>query len=150
VTFWDGYGFGLFFGKIKHMENKINKFVYWTPRILSIMFLLFLAMFSLDIFDMKLGFWGTLVGLFMHNIPVFILLIVLLISWKHEIVGGITFILAGMSYMVMMLMNMLRGSFEWYMISYSLIIAGPAFLIGILFIINWSKRKSNQKDKLIK
>lgn len=68
--------------------RKINKFIYWTPRILSIIFILFLAIFSLDIFDMKLGFWETILGLFMHNIPVFILLAVLLIFWKHEIVIG--------------------------------------------------------------
>ncbi len=69
------------------MEKKINKFIYWTPRIASIAFILFLALFSLDIFDMKLGFWGTVAGLFMHNIPSLVLLAVLLISWKYEIVG---------------------------------------------------------------
>ncbi len=126
------------------MEKKINRFVYWTPRILSIIFILFLAMFSLDVFDMKLGFWETALGLFMHNIPVFVLSIILLISWKHEIVGGITFILAGTLYIVIMLMNILRNSFEWYMLSYSLIIAGPAFLIGILFITNWFRKKNHE------
>jgi len=131
------------------MEKKINKFIYWTPRILSIMFICFLALFSLDVFDMKLGFWGTVLGLFMHNIPVFILSVILLISWKREIVGGITFILAGTLYVAIILMNMLRNSFEWYMVSWSLIVAGPAFLIGILFIINWRKKQNNQKDRLI-
>ena len=132
------------------MEKKINKFIYWTPRILSIIFILFLAMFSLDIFDTKLGFWETVLGLFMHNIPVFILLVILLISWKHEIVGGIVFILAGILYIVIMTISALRNPFEWYMISYSFIISGPAFLIGILFIINWLKKKNNQKDTFIK
>ncbi len=132
------------------MGKKISGFVYWTPRILSIIFILFLAMFSLDVFDMKLGFWGTALGLFMHNIPVFVLLIVLLISWKHEIVGGVVFILAGALYVLMILMNVLRNSFEWYMVVWILTIAGPAFLIGILFIINWRKRQNNQKDALIK
>ncbi len=99
---------------------------------------------------MKLGFWGTVLGLFMHNIPVFILAIILFISWKREIVGGIAFTLAGTLYIVMILMNVLRNSFEWYMISWILTIAGPAFLIGILFIINWRKRQNNQKDALIK
>ncbi len=126
------------------MENKINKFIYWTPRILSIIFISFLALMSLDIFDMKLGFWGTLLGLFMHNIPVFVLLAVLLISWKREIVGGIVFTLAGMLYVVIILMNMLRNSFEWYMVSWIITIAGPAFLIGILFLINW-RRKDQSK-----
>lgn len=119
------------------MEKKINKFIYWTPRILSILFILFLALFSLDIFDLKLGFWQTIVGLFMHNIPSLILLIVLIISWKHEIVGGIAFILAGLLYIILLMMN----PFEWYMLSWSLIIAGPAFLIGILFTVGWFKKK---------
>ena len=123
------------------MKKKIGKFVYWTPRILSILFILFLAMFSLDVFDMNLGFWGTIVGLLMHNIPVFFLLVVLLISWKHEIVGGIVFILAGVLYIASMLMTMLKNPFEWYMLSYSLIIAGPAFFIGTFFLINWFKKK---------
>jgi signal transduction histidine kinase len=73
----------------------------------------------------------------MHNIPSLILLIVLIISWKHEIVGGIAFILAGLLYIILLMMN----PFEWYMLSWSLIIAGPAFLIGILFTVGWFKKK---------
>jgi len=119
------------------MEQNINKFIYWTPRIISILFILFLALFSLDIFDGNYGFWGTIVGLFMHNIPALILLIVLLISWKYEIVGGIVFILAGLLYIGMLAMNQ---PFQWYYLSWSLSIAGPAFFIGILFILNWIKK----------
>jgi len=120
------------------MPKKINKFVYWAPRVLSILFILFLALFSLDIFDMQLDFWGTVLGLFMHNIPALILLAVLVISWKYEIVGGIVYILAGLFYIVMLMMN---PSFEWYMLSWFVTIAGPAFLIGILFLMNWFKKK---------
>jgi len=119
-------------------KQKISKLVYWTPRISSIIFILFLAMFSLDIFDMKLGFWGTMLGLFMHNIPVFILLIVLLISWKYEWVGGVVFILAGLLYIILILRN---PSFEWYMLSWAVQIAGPAFFIGYLFFVNWFKKR---------
>ena len=82
-----------------------NKLIYWTPRILSIIYILFLALFYLDIFDGNYGFWGTIIGLFMHNIPSLVLLIVLLISWKREIVGGIIFILAGLLYIIRLLMN---------------------------------------------
>lgn len=127
------------------MTNKINGFVYWAPRTLSIIFILFLAMFSLDVLGTGLGFWETILGLFMHNIPALILLIVLLISWKHEIVGGIAFILAGVLYVMIMLMN--KNPFEWYMLSYLLIIAAPAFLIGILFIINWRRKRINYKNR---
>ncbi|MCX6708956.1 MAG: hypothetical protein NTW67_04915 [Candidatus Woesearchaeota archaeon] len=118
--------------------RKINRFVYWLPRILAILFLLYLAMFSLDIFDANYDFWGTVLGLFMHNIPVLVLLIVLIIAWKYELVGGIVFILAGLLYIIMTIHRVV-----WYIaLSWSLTIAGPAFIIGILFFLNWYlKRK---------
>ncbi len=80
--------------------------------------------------------------MFRHNIPVFVLLIVLLISWKHEIVGGIAFILAGLLYIFGLVITGLTSTgFQWYYLSWSLIIAGPAFVIGILFILGWLKKK---------
>jgi hypothetical protein len=117
---------------------KSNKFIFWTPRIFSIIFILFLALFSLDIFEGNYGFWGTILGLFMHNIPVFILLVVLLISWKYEIVGAISFFLAGLLYIILILIN---PELEWYMLSWSLMISGPAFFIGALFLIGWLKKR---------
>ena len=114
----------------------MNKFLYWTPRILSILLILFLALFSLDVFGNGYSFWETIAGLLIHNIPVFILTILLIISWKHELVGAITFILAGLLYIISTLTRV-----PWYLaVSWSMIIAGPAFLIGILFFINYKKK----------
>lgn len=124
------------------MEQKINKYLYWAPRILSIMFILFLMLFSLDIFDMELDFWGTALGLFMHNIPALFLLVILIISWKYEIVGGIIFTLAGTLYIARLLMTILRTPPpQWFMLFWSLPIAGPALLVGILFLVCWFKKK---------
>jgi len=119
------------------MEKKINKFIYWTPRVLSIIFVLFLILMSLDVFSSELSFWQTLGALFIHNIPALVLLIVLLMSWKYEIVGGITFILAGILYIILLM----RNPFEWYMLSWAIQISGIAFFIGILFLIGWFKKK---------
>jgi len=126
------------------MEKRINRWIYWIPRILSIIFILFLVLMSLDIFDLGLGFWGTILGLVMHNIPTLILLIILFISWKHELVGGITYILIGLIYLIMMFTNQSWNA----LLSSSLIIYGPAFIIGILFIINWIKKKKLKKKLL--
>ena len=117
--------------------RKVGKFVYWTPRILSILFLLFLAIFSLDVFGNGYTFWQTVLGLFMHNIPSLILLVILLISWKHELVGSIAFVLAGLVYIFIILFI---SQFEWYMLLWILQISGPAFLIGILWWLNWKKK----------
>ena len=125
---------------------KVNKFIFWIPRILGIIFILFLAMFSLDVFDNSYTFWETIVGLFMHNIPALILLVVLIISWKYELVGAIIFILAGLFYIGTLLITIsMDSSPQWYMLVWSLIIAGPAFLIGILFLVGWSQKKKRHK-----
>ena len=114
--------------------EKNNNFIYWAPRILSILFLIFLTVFSLDVFDNNYNFWQIIIGLFMHNIPVFILAMILWISWKYEIVGGIGYILFGLLYIMSLFIS---RHFEWYMLSWPLLIAGPAFLIGVLFLIGW-------------
>jgi hypothetical protein len=120
------------------MENKVSEFVYWTPRILSIVFVIFLALMSLDVLGMKLGFWQTLDGLFMHNIPTLVLLAVLMISWKYEIVGGVAFILAGLLYIFITFRNV----DNWGMaLAWSVQIAGAVFAIGGFFIVNWIKKK---------
>ena len=122
-------------------KRKVGKFIYWTPRILSIIFILFLAMFSLDIFGNGYTLWQTIAGLFMHNIPVFILTILLIISWKHEIVGAVAFILAGLLYIAFILMNAIKTGFEWYYLAWFVQISGPAFFIGILFYLNWRTKR---------
>lgn len=129
------------------MEKRVRKkhpWIYWTPRVLTIIFILFLALFSSDVFSPGLSFWQILGGLFMHNIPSFILIIVLIIAWKHEIVGGIAFVLAGILYIASLLMN---PQLEWYMLSWSLTISGPAFLIGVLFFVNWRLKKKQKLKK---
>jgi lysylphosphatidylglycerol synthetase-like protein (DUF2156 family) len=122
------------------MAKKIGKFIYWAPRILSIIFILFLALFSLDIFGNGYGFWETVVGLFMHNIPSMVLLVVLLIAWKHELVGAVAFTLAGLIFIGLLAT---RRSFEWYMLSWFFTIAGPAFLTGALFYVGWRKKRKS-------
>ncbi len=123
------------------MKKRVSKFVYWTPRILSIIFIFFLALMSLDVFESASGFSEILIGLLMHNIPVFILIIVLIISWKYEIVGGVVFILAGILYIGFVLKNALTTGFEWYYLLWAVQISGIAFLIGILFLVNWFRKK---------
>ncbi len=117
---------------------KVNKFIFWTPRILSILFILFLAVFSLDVFGNGYGFWETVLAFFMHNLPSIILAVLIWISWKKEIVGAVTFFSAGILYIVSLLM---RPPYQWYYLLWILIIAGPAFLIGILFLIGWKRKR---------
>jgi hypothetical protein len=65
---------------------------------------------------------------------------VLLVSWKYEVVGGVAFIVAGFVYIAWLAT---RNPFEWYMLSWAAQISGFAFLIGILFLIGWRKKKKS-------
>ena len=66
------------------MNETLKQTMFWMPRVAGILFVLFLSLFALDIFEMQLGFWGTIVGLFMHLIPSILLAIALFIAWKRE------------------------------------------------------------------
>lgn len=108
----------------------MKKLFFWLPRILIILFALFLAIFSLDIFDGNYGFWGTILGLFMHNIPSLILVIILIISWRRDLVGAIIFFILGIACIIGFFINLGK-------VNPILIIGSIVFiLIGILFYKN--------------
>jgi hypothetical protein len=125
-----------------HMK-KINKFLYWAPRIMGILFVCFLALFSLDVFEEGRSAGEIAIGLLMHNIPSLVLLAVLIVSWKYEIVGGIVFTLAGLAYISLVIpRSSSADSIPWYIaLSWSLTIAGPALITGILFFLNWRMKR---------
>jgi len=110
-----------------------------VPRILSIVFIAFLVMFSLDEFRPGSGFWEIAVGLFMHNIPVFILIAALVVAWKRELVGAIVFVLAGLLYIVFAFN---RAGNSWLALAWIAMISVPAFIIGGLFFAGWMKKKN--------
>lgn len=58
-------------------------------RILMIAFILFLTMFSLDVFEMEGTLLEQLGGFVMHSIPSLVLVAVLLVSWRNPLLGGI-------------------------------------------------------------
>ncbi|MDP8209865.1 MAG: hypothetical protein P9M05_03580 [Candidatus Stygibacter australis] len=63
----------------------------WIPRILIILVSLFAAMFSLDVFEGSASLGQQLLGLLMHNIPVLLILLTLILTWKRPLVAGIVF-----------------------------------------------------------
>jgi hypothetical protein len=113
------------------MKKPVKLILFWTPRIFCVLFMGFLSLLAGDIFDMHLGFWKTILGLLIHLIPVGIVLLVLAVSWRWEGVGAILFNAMGLYYLMANLKHP-------HMI---LAIAGPLFLIGVLFLLNWLLRK---------
>ena len=111
------------------MKTPLEKLLLWTPRILCMLFAAFISIFALDVFNEAHGFWQTTLALLIHLIPTWIVLVVLAFSWRWEWVGGILFTALGALYLIMF-----WGRFHW---SVYLVIAGPLFLVGVLFFLNW-------------
>jgi len=115
------------------MKRPVRRLLFWTPRILCILFACFLSIFAADVFGEHYGFWKTILALLMHLIPTWILLIFLAISWRRECFGGILFIGLGIFYIVTT-----WGRFHW---DADVLIGGPPILIGVLFLLNWWYRE---------
>ena len=123
-------------------------FLFRFPRIAGIIFIAFISMFALDIFWNGYTFWQTVVGLFMHLIPTWILLIVLIFSRrKYPLIGAVTFGGLGLIYMIWCLMQFFISTgtlgvpVPYYLLTRPIIIALPAIAIGLSFFANrWLNR----------
>lgn len=82
------------------------------------------------------------IAFLMHNIPAFIMAIMLIIAWKYDLFGAIAFFAAGLLYIGLIMRNVFTGEFALYMITWPLVISGPAFLVGALYLIGWLKKKN--------
>jgi hypothetical protein len=116
------------------MQNSNKGILFWTPRILGILFILFVSLFALDIFDMQLGFWDTIVGLFMHLLPSIAMTIALVLGWRREWIGALGFFAFAIWYIAIALDNRLH----WGVYA---ILVGIPVLIGLLFLAGWWARK---------
>ncbi len=121
------------------MQPVKNKTVFLLPRIINILYVCFIGMFSLDSFDGKHSFSEMLLGFLIHNIPTFILLIILIVSWKKALLGAVLFLLASIS---MFLFIKIRY------FSYFLLLIAPLLLLSILFLIDWYINKTTNKRSL--
>ena len=62
------------------MNKTVRLILFWAPRLLTILFAVFLSMFAMDVFAGTKGLWETIGNLLLHLVPVFIILIVLIIA----------------------------------------------------------------------
>ncbi|MBM3328534.1 MAG: hypothetical protein FJY67_03550 [Calditrichaeota bacterium] len=114
------------------MNRTIGQTLFWAPRILTIAFALFLALFALDATQETSGLWEGIGATLIHLLPTSTILLILVAAWRWEWIGALLYVAAGVAYIV--LFPPARQHLSWI-----LTISGPAFLIGILFLFNWFK-----------
>jgi len=117
------------------MNPTVEKVLFWSPRVLGILIAIFVSLFALDVFGEGYSFWETIAALAMHLIPTLVILIVLGIAWRWEWIGGFLFVVLGVLYITLF--------WEPSNLPAYLLISGPLFLVGILFLLDGYYRSAN-------
>ena len=113
------------------MSRPAARLLYWSPRILSIAFAVFLSVFALDAFDEAHDFWPTARALSIHLVPTAVILAALIAAWRWEWVGVALFSLAAVFY----IWSVLPRHVDW-----AFTIGVPLLVIAGLFLANWIER----------
>ena len=110
--------------KVKY-NKKINlnwkKILFWTPKILTILYIIFITIFAFDESVISLPF-------IVHLFPTIILTLILVLTWKRPITGGIIFLILGVLFAIFL--NAIKTLLTFFLISF------PPILIGVLLLLS--------------
>jgi hypothetical protein len=115
------------------MKRRRRGWLFSTPRILMILFAVFISLFAMDVFMEGYSPWETIVALFMHLIPTFLVVIALLLAWRWEWVGTVLCFALAILYIVVM-----RHDWDWVSIA---MIPGPLIVTGVLWLLAWLQKR---------
>ena len=122
--------------------NISTKLLHWLPRILCILAILLISVFALDAFNPELTLWNQIIGFIRHLIPSFILILLLVLAWKKELIGGIVFTIIGLGLSPLIFIHNFRMNYSvWISLGIITIITIPFTIVGILFIISHYRKK---------
>ncbi|KQC15025.1 MAG: hypothetical protein APR63_04480 [Desulfuromonas sp. SDB] len=110
------------------MNQQIIGRFKWIPRILAILYICFISLFALDAFSGEESFLEQIAGFIIHLIPSLVLILVLLIAWKKERMGGLLFILLSLAFTLFF--NTYRNWVAFLFISV------PVLAVGVLFTVS--------------
>ena len=105
------------------------KFV-WIPRVLIIAFIVFFSMFSLDVFTEDAELADKLAGFLIHMLPSFVMILFLVITWKHNVAAGVMFIALWVVFTFFF--NTYEKAASFFTISFIPILAGLMFFVPSL------------------
>ena len=125
--------------------------LHWAPRVLTILAILFVSMFSLDAFHAGIPFKQQILDWLMHMIPSSFLILVLLIAWKWENVGGAIFLSIGLVFSPYLFWgNYSNNHSIWLSLLIILTVTFPFILVGVLFLLSHhTKRKAAELLKTL-
>jgi hypothetical protein len=110
------------------MTDTMERALTWAPRILCLLFAAFLSIFAADVFMEGRPFLLTLAALAMHLIPSALVVLLVVVAWRHEWIGALAAV--GLAVFWMRAKGPQLPWVDWAMI------AGPLLLIAGLYGYN--------------
>jgi len=114
------------------MHALSRRALYWTPRVLGILFALFLSLFALDVFAEGAGFREIALALALHLLPTLLVVALLVLAWRREWLGALGFLALAVLYVARF-----WGVFP--LLTY-VMMTGPLVVIALLFLFGWRNR----------
>jgi len=112
------------------MKVSRDAVIRWAPRIFGLGMSLFLGAISLDSLGRGPDVMESAVALTMGFIPAAVILITVIIAWKHELIGAVVFSALSIFYIVTSI-----GHLSWI-----LVIGSPLVIAAILYFVGWRNR----------
>jgi len=116
------------------VAKRSDGLLIWTPRVLGVSVCAFLSLFALDAFGGGKSFLEALPDFLIHVAPMALLLVVVVLSWRWELVGGVVFTGLALAYAYMA-----RRHASWIPT-----ISGPLLIVGLLFLWSWVHRRKTR------
>lgn len=123
--------------------NASSRLLHWLPRALCILAILFVSLFAADAFAPGLTIGQQLGAFFIHLIPSFVLLALLVVAWRWELVGGIALTATGLALSPFVFaLNYHRTHSIGVSLGIILVITIPFAVVGVLFIVSHRMKKN--------
>ena len=113
------------------VANNMKNVLLWLPRLLVIAYILFLSIFAFDAFSADSTVLENILGLIMHLVPSFILMLVLFVAWKNEKLGAVLFAILVVIFTIFV--NSYRELVTFAIISLPLFAISSALLLSHYF-----------------
>ena len=106
--------------------SRSRTLVFWSPRVLGLIVVLFLATFALDAFSPGKPLLESARDFLVHLIPALAVLTVLAAGWRHPHAGALGCVF-------------LAACYAWYgrgHLAWIVIVSGPLLMTALLFVLS--------------
>ena len=110
------------------MSTTADRALTWAPRIITLVFAFFIAVFAISVFGEGRPFGWVLIALVMHLVPSIVVAAIAAAAWRYEWFGAVATGLLALLYFLTK-----GAALPWYD---TVFIAGPLAVVALLYSVN--------------